>query len=66
MTDAPAAARRRAFRELHAAGCFVMPNPWDLGSEFLDAAREIADSGTFARLGGARPFAEVDGFFGTE
>ena len=24
--------RVAAFRELHAAGCFVMPNPWDLGS----------------------------------
>src|SRR3712207_2072438 len=21
-----------AFRRLHAAGCFVMPNPWDVGS----------------------------------
>ena len=20
------------FRELHAAGCFVIPNPWDVGS----------------------------------
>ena len=26
------AARRRAFRQLHAAGCFVLPNPWDVGS----------------------------------
>jgi 2-methylisocitrate lyase-like PEP mutase family enzyme len=26
------AARRRAFRDLHAAGCFVIPNPWDAGS----------------------------------
>ena len=26
------AARRRAFRELHASGCFVIPNPWDAGS----------------------------------
>jgi 2-methylisocitrate lyase-like PEP mutase family enzyme len=26
------AARRRAFRELHGAGCFVIPNPWDAGS----------------------------------
>jgi len=26
------AARRAAFRELHRDGCFVMPNPWDLGS----------------------------------
>jgi 2-methylisocitrate lyase-like PEP mutase family enzyme len=26
------AERRRAFRELHASGCFVIPNPWDPGS----------------------------------
>jgi 2-methylisocitrate lyase-like PEP mutase family enzyme len=26
------AGRRRAFRQLHAAGCFVIPNPWDVGS----------------------------------
>ena len=25
-------ARRRAFRDLHEAGCFVIPNPWDVGS----------------------------------
>jgi 2-methylisocitrate lyase-like PEP mutase family enzyme len=25
-------ARRRAFRRLHEAGCFVIPNPWDAGS----------------------------------
>ena len=24
--------RRRTFRELHESGCFVIPNPWDLGS----------------------------------
>jgi 2-methylisocitrate lyase-like PEP mutase family enzyme len=24
--------KRRAFRQLHATGCFVMPNPWDVGS----------------------------------
>jgi 2-methylisocitrate lyase-like PEP mutase family enzyme len=24
--------KRRRFRELHAAGCFVIPNPWDVGS----------------------------------
>ena len=24
--------RRAAFRELHASGCFVIPNPWDVGS----------------------------------
>jgi 2-methylisocitrate lyase-like PEP mutase family enzyme len=32
--------RRRAFRILHEAGCFVMPNPWDLGS-----ARVLAQLG---------------------
>jgi 2-methylisocitrate lyase-like PEP mutase family enzyme len=26
------AEKRRAFRALHEAGCFVMPNPWDMGS----------------------------------
>ena len=26
------AARRLAFRQLHASGCFVLPNPWDAGS----------------------------------
>ncbi|HLN07834.1 MAG TPA: isocitrate lyase/phosphoenolpyruvate mutase family protein [Xanthobacteraceae bacterium] len=24
--------KRRAFRELHRTGCFVVPNPWDVGS----------------------------------
>ena len=24
--------KRRTFRSLHAAGCFVLPNPWDVGS----------------------------------
>ena len=26
------AEKRRAFRQLHEAGCFVIPNPWDVGS----------------------------------
>src|SRR5882672_4510928 len=24
--------KRRAFRKLHERGCFVIPNPWDVGS----------------------------------
>lgn len=34
MTDlnSGVAAKRRAFRQLHESGCFVMPNPWDVGS----------------------------------
>lgn len=30
MSD-PFAARRAAFRALHADGCFALPNPWDVG-----------------------------------
>ena len=33
MTDT--AAKRAKFRALHAEGCFVLPNPWDIGSARL-------------------------------
>jgi len=29
------AAKRKAFRRLHESGCFVLPNPWDIGSARL-------------------------------
>ena len=29
------AAKRQTFRQLHQAGCFVIPNPWDIGSARL-------------------------------
>ena len=36
MTTEPAAAAiLRTFRELHREGCFVIPNPWDVGSARL-------------------------------
>lgn len=31
-TSNDVAARRQVFRNLHASGCFVIPNPWDAGS----------------------------------
>jgi 2-methylisocitrate lyase-like PEP mutase family enzyme len=31
-TPASIADKRRAFRQLHESGCFVIPNPWDVGS----------------------------------
>lgn len=34
------AAKRATFRKLHEAGCFVLPNPWDVGS-----ARALASLG---------------------
>ena len=42
MTPTPPqiAARRAAFRQLHATGCFALPNPWDAGS-----ARYLAQCG---------------------
>ncbi len=39
-THPSVADRRRTFRELHAAGCFVIPNPWDPGT-----ARYLASLG---------------------
>ncbi|MGH7591372.1 MAG: isocitrate lyase/PEP mutase family protein [Gemmatimonadales bacterium] len=35
MPSKPVAERISAFRELHRSGCFVSPNPWDLGSARL-------------------------------
>jgi 2-methylisocitrate lyase-like PEP mutase family enzyme len=32
LPHAGLAARRKAFRALHERGCFVIPNPWDVGS----------------------------------
>jgi 2-methylisocitrate lyase-like PEP mutase family enzyme len=31
-TRSSVAEKRRAFHQLHEAGCFVIPNPWDIGS----------------------------------
>jgi 2-methylisocitrate lyase-like PEP mutase family enzyme len=31
-TPTEIAARRRAFKKMHESGCFVIPNPWDVGS----------------------------------
>jgi 2-methylisocitrate lyase-like PEP mutase family enzyme len=38
-SNAPSVAdKRRAFHELHRSGCFVIPNPWDIGSaRFLES-----------------------------
>lgn len=32
MQDTEIASRRAEFRKLHQSGCFVIPNPWDVGS----------------------------------
>lgn len=38
QTRPSVADKRRTFQELHKAGCFVIPNPWDIGSaRFLES-----------------------------
>lgn len=32
MVDRSQSEKRAIFRELHRSGCFVLPNPWDVGS----------------------------------
>ncbi len=45
------AEKRTAFRRLHEQGCFVMPNPWDLGSaKYLQSAGFKAIATTSAGL----------------
>ena len=59
------AEKRATFRQLHAAGCFVIPNPWDIGTtrylQHLDFKALATTSAGFAfargrprRGGGAR------------
>jgi len=38
---APFTTRRAAFRALHAEGCFLLPNPWDVGTARFLARRGI-------------------------
>ena len=35
MNDSRSKDLQSRFRALHQAGCFVMPNPWDIGSAHL-------------------------------
>ena len=58
-------ARRRAFRQLHESGCFVIPNPWDTGSaKYLQSlgfkALATTSSGAAWRHGKADGQMDVD------
>jgi len=35
MTRPTVSDKRAAFREMHHAGCFLLPNPWDAGGARL-------------------------------
>ncbi len=54
MTDA--AGKRAKFRALHENGCFVLPNPWDIGS-----ARLLQDMGFLALATTSSGFAWTQG-----
>ena len=51
------AEKRKAFRALHASGCFVIPNPWDVGS-----ARWLQGLGFKALASTSSGFAWSQGF----
>jgi 2-methylisocitrate lyase-like PEP mutase family enzyme len=51
--------KRKAFRKLHEAGCFVMPNPWNVGSaRYLQGLGFPALATTSAGHAHARGFAD--------
>jgi 2-methylisocitrate lyase-like PEP mutase family enzyme len=58
MTSAPSVAdKRRAFRDLHRAGCFVIPNPWNVGT-----ARYLQGLGFKALATTSSGFAHAQGY----
>jgi 2-methylisocitrate lyase-like PEP mutase family enzyme len=51
--------KRRAFHELHRGGCFVLPNPWDIGSaRFLQSLGFKALASTSAGFAWSRAYAD--------
>lgn len=59
MTDF--APRRAAFRALHAQGCFVIPNPWDVGTaRWLEGLRFAALATTSSGLAFSRGLPDTD------
>jgi 2-methylisocitrate lyase-like PEP mutase family enzyme len=57
MTSPSPADKRRTFRELHASGCFVIPNPWNVGS-----ARYLQGLGFKALATTSSGFAHAQGY----
>ncbi len=59
MTRVSVAAKRRMFRQLHEAGCFVIPNPWDVGSaRFLQGLGFKALATTSSGFAWSRAYAD--------
>ncbi|MEP9354306.1 isocitrate lyase/phosphoenolpyruvate mutase family protein [Xanthobacter sp. KR7-65] len=57
------AEKRRAFRTLHESGCFVLPNPWDVGTtRYLEAAgfKALATTSAGYAFSTGRPDGAID------
>ena len=55
------AAKRRRFRQLHESGCFILPNPWDIGSAlYLQGLGFPALASTSSGMAWARGRADGD------
>lgn len=67
-------ARRQAFRALHERGCFVIPNPWHIGSAlaraawtgFMRAAQALKSDGSFAGFSGLASYADINDFLAAD
>jgi 2-methylisocitrate lyase-like PEP mutase family enzyme len=57
MTKSPTADKRQTFRTLHQSGCFVIPNPWNVGT-----ARYLQGLGFKALATTSSGFAHSQGF----
>ena len=61
MATTDFSARRAAFRKLHESGCFVIPNPWDVGTaRYLKHLGFKALATTSAGLAFSRGFPDAD------
>jgi 2-methylisocitrate lyase-like PEP mutase family enzyme len=61
MPDSSAADKRRAFRALHERGCFVIPNPWNVGTtRYLQGLGFKALATTSSGFAHSRGFADGD------
>ena len=62
MTPSPYDARRAAFARLHESGCFVIPNPWDIGTaRYLDHLGFKALATTSSGFAFSRGLSDGDG-----
>ncbi len=66
MASPDYSARRAAFRKLHESGCFVIPNPWDIGTaRYLRSLGFLALATTSSGFSFSQGLPDADGREGT-